>query len=246
MTHVSPHHTSFDWQAANTNIAVLPIGAFEQHGHHLPLNTDTVRADHCAQYVAESLDAALLPAIPYGTSLEHKGFRGSISLSPEALTRIVESITDDLESQSFDRLIIINGHGGNFALFPCIRSINRADRAIKIIAASPGAFYKKQYQQNEVHAGENETSIMLAIGAPVGDDRRDHDCCADGFLQADLNTFGIGRMNKNGVWGFPSKATRDKGQTLINESYARMITFIKERLRWLDEDPAYGGSLKKS
>lgn len=242
MTHVSPNHTSFEWQASQTKIAVLPIGAFEQHGHHLPLDTDTVRAKHCAEFAAESLNAALLPAIPYGTSLEHKGFRGSISLSPDALTGIVQSIVNELESQSFNRLIIINGHGGNFSLFPCIRSINRADRPIKIIAASPGAFYTKNYEQNEVHAGENETSVMLAIGAPVGDDRRDHDCCDDGFIQSDLNTFGFGRMNRDGVWGFPTKATQDKGKVLINESYARMIDFIKQRLEWLEEEPAYGGT----
>lgn len=242
MTFVGPQQTSFEWLESSTDTAVLPIGAFEQHGHHLPLETDTVRAMYSGEHVARALNAALLPAIPYGTSLEHKGFRGTVSLTPEALTSIINAIVDELEQQSFTRLIIINGHGGNFAMFPCIRSINRADRPIKIIPVSPSAFYGRCNRTPEIHAGEAETSIMLAIGAPVGDDRRDEDCFATGFLQSDLNIFGVGRINKDGVWGFPSKASKEKGESILESMHHGMLTFIKQRMELLDEDPAYGGT----
>ena len=243
MTFVGPQNTTFDWQASATQTAILPIGAFEQHGHHLPLETDNVRAAHCAEHMARTFQAALLPTIPYGTSTEHKGFRGTITLTPTALTSVLESIVDELEDQSFTRLIIINGHGGNFAIFPAVRSINRANRRIKVITVSPGAFYGNLGISPEIHAGEGETSVMLALGAPVGDDRRDCDCYAAGFIQSDLNMFGLGRMNPDGIWGAPSKASKEKGEELIKVMYERMVQYITERMRLLDEDARYEGNM---
>ncbi|MFL7808919.1 MAG: creatininase family protein, partial [Anaerolineae bacterium] len=80
---IDGHATSPRWQAAGTRICVLPVGSTEQHGPHLPLDTDSILAEYFARQIASSLDAALLPTLHYGTSLEHTGFRGSISLRPE-------------------------------------------------------------------------------------------------------------------------------------------------------------------
>ncbi len=243
MSFVGPEHTSVDWQLNESGIAVWSIGAQEQHGHHLPLETDTLQAQYFARYAAETLGACLLPGLPYGTSLEHAGFRGSITLTPDLLMALTRQMADELEAQSFTRLIIVNGHGGNFSLFPAVREINRQDRNIKIIIACPWEFRDRSKKEvPEIHAGETETSIMIAMGAPVGDERIDSDPFEVGAKQSDLNHFGVGRVSKAGTWGYPSKATKAKGQKYIKNVKKNMIAYIKERLAILDEDPRYGGS----
>ena len=95
--------------------------------------TDTVFAEYYSRFLAGELGAALLPAMPIASSLEHSAFRGSLSLRPETLMQIVRDIADQLMRQGFTRLIIVNGHGGNFFLPPVVRDINSRNLALKII-----------------------------------------------------------------------------------------------------------------
>ncbi|PCJ52592.1 MAG: hypothetical protein COA79_23595 [Planctomycetota bacterium] len=235
---------SEEWQLNESGIAILPIGAFEQHGYHMPLCTDTIQADYFASYVAKELGAMLLPALPYGTSMEHKGFRGSISLKPNVLMALVENFADELESQNVRRLIIINGHGGNFAMAPTVRKINRADRKIKILLINSYTFTERRNKEPEIHSGEGETSVMLAIANKlVGNDRRvsNPTTAKEAYIQSDLNTFGVGRMTNTGVWGNPKDATVAKGKQDVKDTKKNIMPFIRERLRRLDEDSRYGG-----
>ncbi|PCJ63448.1 MAG: hypothetical protein COA79_01160 [Planctomycetota bacterium] len=237
-----PNNTFEEWSLNESGIAVLPVGAFEQHGYHLPLATDTIHATHLAEFVAKELDAMLLAAIPYGTSMEHKCFRGTISLTPEVLMAIIDNIVDELESQNINRMIIINGHGGNFAMAPAVRKINYADRKIKVLLVA-GNFVSRKNSEPEIHAGEGETSRMLAIAKNlVGDDRRSENPFLkdEAYIQSDLNTFGVGRMSSSGVWGNPKLATEAKGKKDLKEIKKNIIPYIKERLKRLDENPNYG------
>ena len=90
--------------------------------------------------IAEDLDAALAPALPIGTSFEHCGHRGTLSLKPETAMAIVRDLVDELERQRFRILIIVNGHGGNFSYPPVVRDLNRQDRRLKIILIDPWTF----------------------------------------------------------------------------------------------------------
>src|SRR5690606_27246778 len=110
--------TSPEWNVYEGGIAVWPVGAFEQHGRHLPLMTDNLLATYFGRRLAADLDAVLLPTLPFGTSLEQAGFRGSITLTPEILMALVRQMADELEAQNFTRLVILSGHGGNFSLYP--------------------------------------------------------------------------------------------------------------------------------
>ncbi|MCJ8332583.1 MAG: creatininase family protein, partial [Lentisphaeria bacterium] len=173
MAYVDKDSRSVDWQLNESGIVVWPIGAFEQHGYHMPLNTDNIQAEYFGKYLAKRLDAALLPALPFGTSLEHAGFRGSITLSPELMMGMVAHMADELEAQNFHTLIIMNGHGGNFSIAPKVREINRQDRPIKILIVRPWE-HTTAFSGNEIHSGEFETSVLLEIEPKlVGDDRRD-------------------------------------------------------------------------
>ncbi|MGQ9663368.1 MAG: GNAT family N-acetyltransferase, partial [Kiritimatiellia bacterium] len=242
--------TSPEWQRHPSRICVWGIGAFEQHSVHLPLLTDTLSADYWAHYVAEQLDAALFPTLPFGTSLEMTGFRGTLTLRPETLMQIVRDVADEAEKQGFTRMIIINGHGGNHALVPVVRDINRVDRPLKIILVQPGQCCDSALVGTSVgpnfHCSENETATFMARWPELVREEREDlpppPADWEGLQQADLTTFGIGHFNPTGAAGRPSLATLEKGKAIIASIKERIIPFIRERLARLDRMPRYSGA----
>jgi len=246
---IDGHATSPRWQAAGTRTCVLPVGSTEQHGPHLPLDTDSILAEFFGRQIASALDAALLPTLRYGTSLEHTGFRGSISLRPETLMQVIRDLADEVERQSFTALIVVNGHGGNHCLVPVIRDINRADRGVKILLVQPGSFcdpaLAREGRGADFHAGEWETSLMLAIRPDlVGSDRTDMPVQEEAHPlgQADLTTFGLGHLNPAGVIGQSSLATPDKGQAIVASVLENIVPHLQDRLHRLDESRRYAGT----
>jgi creatinine amidohydrolase/Fe(II)-dependent formamide hydrolase-like protein/ribosomal protein S18 acetylase RimI-like enzyme len=255
---IDGHNTTEEWQAHSGDICVLPVGAFEQHAAHLPLDTDNIMAEFYARLIAEDLDAALLPALRFATSLEHTGFRGSISLRPETLMQVIRDLADVIEGQGFRILIVVNNHGGNHCLVPVIRDINRADRPLKILMmghpggfAGPGAADGRE-RGLDIHAGERETSIMLAVrpdlvrsaqaiessvARTAPDEAEDHP-----LRQADLTTFGIGHFNPKGAIGDPRLASAEKGQAALDSIRANMLSHIRDRIRRLRAQPRYAGA----
>jgi creatinine amidohydrolase len=212
-------------EAAVTNgvVAVLSVGAVEQHGAHLPLLTDTVLASGIARRIAERLPGLLLPPIAYGDAWNNEGFVGTLSISPETLRATVEDIGRGLSRIGVKGLVVINGHFGNrepIALaarrlvtelpvlhldYPKLEAF--ASEVCESEPAGPG-FY---------HADEVETSMMLAL-AP---DTVKMDRAAPEY-PAFPETFGLEPMqlstfNRSGVFGDPRPATAIKGEALIGK-----------------------------
>ncbi len=248
---IGGEHPSSAWQQHAGDICVLPVGAFEQHDRWLPLATDTIMAEFFARMVADDLDAALAPALPIGTSFEHCGHRGTLSLKPETAMAIVRDLVDELERQRFRILIIVNGHGGNFSYPPVVRDLNRQDRALKIILVDPWTYAASGIADDsaakgtDLHCGEFETSLMLAVrpdlvGAPIDSYVKPGDALP--LKQSDLNTFGIGHFNPAGSVGFPSFASADKGRALIASIRATMLPWLHDRIARLRRDPRYAGA----
>jgi creatinine amidohydrolase/Fe(II)-dependent formamide hydrolase-like protein/GNAT superfamily N-acetyltransferase len=237
--------TSPEWNLYEGGIAVWPVGAFEQHGRHLPLMTDNLLATHFGRRLAADLDAVLLPTLPFGTSLEQAGFRGSITLTPELLMALVRQMADELEAQNFTRLVILSGHGGNFSLYPAARAINRADRAIKILVIGVGDVLGRGTTEGgiDLHAGQRETSIMLAVHPElVGDDRVPAEPdLSHGFRQPDLNTHGFGYMAPEGAWGHPERANAEEGAVWVEKLATALREFALTSLARLAKDPRYAG-----
>ncbi len=239
-------NTTLEWQTHRTDILVLPVGSMEQHGSHLPLNTDQTVAEYTARIVAEHFDAALLPCIAVANSLEHTGFRGSFSLRPETLMQIIRDIADEAESQGFRFLIVVNSHGGNFALGPVCRDINRADRRIKLILhqafsyADPSRLEAIRQGKMDIHAGEAETSVLMAIKQK----KRDTAPCGGNegsFRQANLDTFGIGYLNGSGVLGHPELASIEKGIHLCETMGKQMFEDLERQIGHLRKHNSYAG-----
>lgn len=223
-----------------TTLAVLPVGALEQHGAHLPLGTDWMEADGIARKIAAGLNAYLLPALPFGNSQAHASFRGTVSLDPRTLARVVRELVQCLFTQGFKQVVVINTHGGNIVLKVTIRELNATYSDAKVILVHPWvpaiADLRKLFPDfdQDLHAGDFETSLMLALHPEwVGDDRRDtvpQNISGEFFDYLPINT-----LSKTGVWGRPSRASREKGQAALEVMAKKSVEYIRHTFQLITE-----------
>jgi creatinine amidohydrolase len=153
-----------------SSILCLPMGSMEQHGPHLPLNTDTVLAEaFTARIVArwgEAYDLWRLPSIAIGLSREHDWAAGTISLSVAGMTAYLRDLTGQIARALPARnLLIVNGHGGNRGILEALGRELRGDFGLNLGVLHLGAMISPVAGTGvpEIHAGKDETSIMLAV-----------------------------------------------------------------------------------
>ncbi len=148
-----------------TRIAVIPIGAVEQHGLHLGVGADWIQAENIAKRVGEKTDALVLPVMPYGVSGHHRDFTGTIFLKVETLQNVLTQILDCLNMYGVRKVVFINGHGGN------LQAISEAAKEARIkhgllcaIIQWWDVLTNKPVlgQPAETHGGYAETALMLA------------------------------------------------------------------------------------
>lgn len=217
---------------ARPSLAVLPIGSIEQHSRHLPLGTDWIAATALAHRVAARLGAYLLPALPVSMGRCHKPMAGTVWLRPMTLAAAVSDVVRSLAASGIREVVIVNGHGGNFTLEVATRELNLAHPELTVIlppmtirSRGPRIF---ETAGLEVHAGESETSVMLAIDpALVGNDRVDH---IPPVGREFLDYAFIGAISPEGVWGKPSLATRDKGERALEARVESLVGYVRETL----------------
>ena len=206
--------------AAAGAVLVVPVGATEQHGPHLPVTTDTDIAVAVATSAAE-VDPLLLvaPAVAYGSSGEHAGFAGTLSLGQEATETLLVELGRSAAT-TFDHVVLACTHGGNAD--PLARALTRLARE-----GHPVTGWWPRWR-GDLHAGRTETSLMLAI-APgtvrvdrmAPGDRRP----ADELLPL-LRAGGVRSVSANGVLGDPAGATADEGRELIRAAAADLATVV--------------------
>ncbi|NLL84025.1 MAG: GNAT family N-acetyltransferase [Lentisphaerae bacterium] len=249
---VSAYDTTVEWQAFTGDTIILPVGSTEQHSDYLPLATDVLQINNYAQAIARELGAALLPTQPFGTCMEHSGFRGSFGLTPTTLMNLLHDLAEEAERQNFKFMVVLNGHGGNFSLAPACRDWNRRNRALKIILVAPSEFCPSEvfdrmnFARPEFHAGAYETSLMSYLhpdlvkttrGIPMADVSHEEFPIA----QRDLNTFGVGYLNAGGTVGYPEYASAELGRKMAEGAIARVVPWIKERIERLRVNSNYTG-----
>lgn len=214
--------TSPDLARAGLRTAVLPIGAIEQHGRALPLASDWLQADAVARAVAERLgDAYLLPALPFSCSQIHADFPGTVSLEPATLDRVVKDLVEDLFRQGFARVVLVNFHGGNFVLRSTVRELNHFRSDAKVVMVWPwitaadelAAIVETSGQ--EVHAGELESSLVLAIEPELVRAPTAQDDFLPQVAHEHMDYRRLQEVSPTGVWGRPSLGTREKGRRAI-------------------------------
>lgn len=214
MAGMLPTTSSHDIAENPTDTAVLPVGSFEQHGHHLPLTTDALVATAIAERIAQDYDLFRLPVLPLGCSHEHADFPGTVSISATTLYAVVNDVAASLARSGVSRLVLVNGHGGNYVLSNVVQEANTSGLRMAMFPVSADwndARTEAGLQTSsheDMHGGEAETSILL---------HRYPDVVRPGYQSADhvandrrhLLVDGMRPYTTSGIIGLPSLATAE-------------------------------------
>ncbi len=210
-----------DVEAAARRILVVPVGSLEQHGAHLPLDTDTRIAVAVAERACGGRDGTgLAPAIAIGASGEHADFPGTLSIGNAALSTLLVELGRHA-SLHWPAMLLVNGHGGNAgAIGDALGRLRAEGRNCSVWHAglrAPALAAAGVRLVPDAHAGRVETSIMLAL-AP-GDVRLDAASAGQtrplAEIMAGLRTRGVRQVSPNGVLGDPAGASAAEGETLL-------------------------------
>ena len=154
-----------------TDVAIIPVGSCEQHGHHLPLGTDHIQALERCKKIAERVGAVVAPVLYVGLSEHHMGFPGTITLSPETLVQVLFEACKSLSRHGFKKIVLFNNHGGNEVTVNFAAQKANLELDAKVLAIGLDLFYKwtsklrpPEYIENlDIHAGFEETGVMLIL-----------------------------------------------------------------------------------
>ncbi len=222
--------------------AILPCGAIEQHGPHLPLDVDYFDANYMAIKVAEACNDPkpfVLPPIPFGVSYHHSEFKGTISITNNALSAFVYDIGMSLAQNGIKKLVILNGHGDNApTLNYAAQMINRDAKIFVSVdtgETSDVDLYNLIDTKNDVHAGEIETSTTLALRPELVDMSKAVDETLD--LDNEYLDFTSVRgvnwyvhtksLSESGVMGNATLATAEKGKKMWEIMIHKMADFVE-------------------
>lgn len=200
-------------ETVGARLVLVPLGSVEQHGPHLPLDTDTVIAVAVAERVAALRPGTwVAPALTYGSSGEHQSFPGTCSVGSEALAHLVVELARSLRTWA-GRVVIVNAHGGNVAALRGSGEIEWVPCASKDV---------------DLHAGFTETSLMLHLRpesvrldlAEAGNTQPLRE------LLPAMVARGVAAVSPNGVLGDPGGATAAEGERVLEA----MVADVLERL----------------
>jgi creatinine amidohydrolase len=244
--------TSFDVRDGKPDVAILPIGAMEQEGDHLPVGAVTLVLETVARRVAEALpeSAYLLPVLPFGASASHLGVAGTISLSWSTMMDVVTDVVEALLAQGFRRVVVINGLGGpnefmtrpreNYIVKTAVRQLNYAHPEGDILWVQPFTVARLDLQRileapaEDMHAGELMTSLLLHLApALVQGGAKDFVPHVD---RSFLDYVPFADVSPSGVWGRPGLATANKGLQSIDAAVRATVGYIHESFRYLAEN----------
>lgn len=238
-------------------VVVLPIGSLEQHGHHLPLLTDSLIGEEIARLAQLELgdEVLFLPMIWTGASDHHLGFPGVVSISNDTYTQLIKDILESLITHGFRRILLLNSHGGNSG--PAGNAIYQTQLkhrdlpglwltlASWFTLASPQiARIRSTMQKHVTHACELETSMILylrpdlvkmdaAKGANLS--------FSSAFWSADSSSpsritvaRSFDQITRTGALGHPELATPEKGEELFTTVTREVVALIRELITWPD------------
>ena len=203
-------------------IAIIPVGSIEQHGPHLPISTDSDIVTEISLRFSKKIDGILLPTINYGISNEHFPFF-NLSIKKSTLSRILEDICESLIKNGISRILIINGHYGNLDSLKSFERKQKNNQKIKVFS------YWKYMDREFDHAGNVETSIMLAISKKVNMRKAKKGFQTDGMSKKEISKINklaqksFPKVTGNGVWGDPTKSSATLGRKIIKEVVNNLV-----------------------
>lgn len=216
-------------------VAILPLGATEQHGHHLPLGTDIYLSKGIARKVSERTGALLLPTLPFGYSWVWRDIPGTVSLQQHHVEAVIKDVARSVAQYGCKMLVLINGHDANNA------SMKYATRELMDELDMPviylfypnmkkvmGKYCDSDTWHGMIHACEFETSLMLALNPELVDMSK---AVREYPEKPDLygkSTISLGDLSKSGVYGNPELATKEKGEQMLKVFLPDMEKLIME------------------
>jgi mycofactocin system creatininase family protein len=208
-------HTWSELTAPRT--LLVPVGSTEQHGPHLPLDTDTRIASAVAHRAADG-DAGLLvaPPVAYGASGEHETFAGTVSIGHEALRAVLLELGRSAGRWA-TRMVFVNGHGGNL---PTVAEVTRQLRH----EGRDAAWWGCGVPGGDAHAGRTETSLLLALVPDLVhlDEAEAGNTAPLADLLPQLRSGGVAAVSPNGVLGDPTGASAEEGERLLTDMAHRL------------------------
>jgi mycofactocin precursor peptide peptidase len=205
--------TEVDRAARGT--VLVPLGSLEQHGPHLPLDTDTRIAVAVASGAADRRHGvAVAPPITLGASGEHAGFPGTLSIGTSALSELLVELGRDA-SRDWDAVLLVNAHGGNRdAVDAALARLDAEGRRCAAYHVAPAS--------GDAHAGRTETALLLHLcpGAVRVARAEPGELAPASELMARLRRSGVRAVSPNGVLGDPRGATASEGERLLAELIA--------------------------
>jgi creatinine amidohydrolase len=241
--------------AEQERVAVLPVATYEDHGPHLPVDTDVrLCTEICERAVARiPSEAVLAPPAPHGYSPHHMDFHGTLSINWDTFIRYVKDICCSLAQHGFKRILVVNGHGSNTSPLDLAARLSILEYRGEILCASvnhwdlrrvkeAGARLRESDYGGTSHACEYETSLYLALKPELVDMSRavDERSPFSPSFQTDLlagtHPAGSGArlvpywssQTASGVMGDATKASREKGEKFLEAAIAGLIDLIRE------------------
>lgn len=240
---------------AERTVAVLPVAATEQHGPHLPLSVDTDLLDgiidQALPLLGSDLPVLILPTQAVGRSAEHEAFPGTLSLSAETTLHLWKDIGAGVARAGVRKLLLLNGHGGQVSLMDiAARDLRCAHGLIAYSAswfslpleATADAHFSREEQRFGMHAGDIETSMMLALRpALVAMEHAQNFPSRSAERARDYTLLGNGRTaklgwqmqdyNLQGAAGNAAAATADKGKVMVQAAATQLALLLQELVR---------------
>ena len=214
--------TSPEVSVSGARVLLVPVGSLEQHGPHLPLDTDTRIAVALAGALAERrADVLVAPAIAIGSSGEHEGFAGTLSIGGEALTVLLVELVRS--NRDFTHVVFVNGHGGNLDALQGASSQLVAE-GHSVMAFSPSV------PGGDAHAGRTETSLLLYLDPSVVRVELAQAGATEPLAQLlpVMRAGGVRAVSSNGVLGDPNGASAEEGADLFATLVADLVARVAE------------------
>jgi creatinine amidohydrolase len=233
-------------QKESNGVAVIPVGAVEVHGAHLPLGTDSLETFEIGTRAAEAAGVVIAPPIWYGNSRAYLDFPGTVAVRPEVLKEFVKDVALSLVKHGFNKLVILDGHGGNYGILDILVEdlhLETGVLACHVRAWDMATVPKPEgVRPYDGHGGSSETSVMMYLcPQDVHEDE-----FADSSPEIDLTRYGavfpgpsslyskgpvnialrMGEMVERGHHGDPTWGDRDRGEALITAKANALAEFL--------------------
>ena len=221
-------------------IAILVLGACENHGNHMPFGSDFIFPMNLVEKVIEDLskdknNLILLPAVPYGVSTHHNNFQMTMSLEPTTMISVIDNILSSLVKNGIKKILVINGHDGNIAPIE-IASRKVKNETSEVVIACLESWWVLVGQKNKElfevwsglgHGGEAETSAMLSIRPDLVNTNFAPEQIIPNLPKDEIRLYWkFNELTNTGSTGAPRKASIEKGQKIIEILKGIIISFI--------------------